>query len=36
VQYVLATIDFSLTSDRSIGMNGTTDHPGLLVALTTS
>ena len=35
VQYVLATIDFSLTSDRSIGMNGTTDHPGLLVALTT-
>jgi hypothetical protein len=35
VQYVLATIDFSLTSDRSIGMDGTTDHPGLLVALTT-
>jgi len=35
VQYVLATIDFSLTSDRSIVMNGTTDHPGLLVALTT-
>lgn len=35
VQYVLATIDFSLTADRSIGMNGTTDHPGLLVALTT-
>jgi len=35
VQYVLATIDFSLASDRSIGMDGTTDHPGLLVALTT-
>ncbi len=35
VQYILATIDFSLTSDRSIRMNGTTDHPGLLVALTT-
>jgi hypothetical protein len=35
VQYVLATIDVSLTSDRSIGMDGTTDHPGLLVALTT-
>ncbi len=34
VQYVLATVDLSLTSDRSIGMNGTTDHPGLLVALT--
>jgi Endonuclease/Exonuclease/phosphatase family len=36
VQYVVATIDFALSSDRSIGMDGTTDHPGLLVALTTS
>ncbi len=35
VQYVLATVGFSLTSDRSVEMNGTTDHPGLLVALTT-
>jgi len=34
VQYVLATVDFSLASDRSIDMNRTTDHPGLLVALT--
>ena len=34
VQYVLATIDFSLGSDRSIAMHGTTDHPGLFVALT--
>jgi hypothetical protein len=35
VQYVVATIDFAVSSDRSIGMDGTTDHPGLLVALTT-
>jgi Endonuclease/Exonuclease/phosphatase family len=35
VQYVLATTDFSLSSDRSIAMDGTTDHPGLFVALTT-
>lgn len=34
VQYVLATTDFSLSSDRSIAMDGTTDHPGLFVALT--
>jgi endonuclease/exonuclease/phosphatase family protein len=34
VQDVLATTDFTAISDRSIGMGGTTDHPGLLVALT--
>jgi endonuclease/exonuclease/phosphatase family metal-dependent hydrolase len=33
VQYVVATTDFTASSDRSIGMGGTTDHPGLLVAL---
>jgi hypothetical protein len=35
VQYVLATIDLSLGPDRSIAMHGTTDHPGLFVALKT-
>lgn len=35
VQFIVATTDFTVSSDRSIGMGGTTDHPGLLVALTT-
>jgi endonuclease/exonuclease/phosphatase family metal-dependent hydrolase len=34
VQQVVATTDFMVSSSRSIGMDGTTDHPGLLVALT--
>lgn len=34
VQHVVATRDFTVRSSRSIGMNGTTDHPSLLVALT--
>ena len=33
VQQILATADFRVRSTRSIGMHGTTDHPGLLVAL---
>src|SRR5262245_53646771 len=36
VQYVLATTDLSAASERAIAMHGTTDHPGLLVALTPS
>jgi endonuclease/exonuclease/phosphatase family metal-dependent hydrolase len=34
VQQIVATTDFTVSSSRSIGMDGTTDHPGLLVALT--
>lgn len=34
VQEVVATPEFTLTSRRSIGMQATTDHPGLLVTLT--
>jgi len=34
VQQILATTDFTVSSSRSIDMYGTTDHPGLLVALT--
>ncbi|NJC74080.1 endonuclease/exonuclease/phosphatase family protein [Planosporangium thailandense] len=34
VQQIVATAEFVLSSRRSIGMDGTTDHPGLLVALT--
>ena len=34
VQEVVATPEFTFTSRRSIGMQGTTDHPGLLVTLT--
>jgi hypothetical protein len=34
VQDIVVTTDFTVSSDRSIGMDGTTDHPGLLVALT--
>jgi hypothetical protein len=36
VQYVLATTDLSPSSEHVIAMHGTTDHPGLLVALTAS
>ena len=36
VQEIVATRDFSLSFGRSIGMDGTTDHPGLLVALTST
>jgi endonuclease/exonuclease/phosphatase family metal-dependent hydrolase len=34
VQEVVATPQFTVTSRRSIGMQATTDHPGLLVTLT--
>jgi hypothetical protein len=34
VQQILVTPDFTVSSSRSIGMDGTTDHPALLVALT--
>jgi len=34
VQHVVATTDFTVSSSRLIGMDGTTDHPSLLVALT--
>jgi endonuclease/exonuclease/phosphatase family metal-dependent hydrolase len=34
VQQIMATTDFTVSSSRSIGMDGTTDHPSLLVALT--
>jgi endonuclease/exonuclease/phosphatase family metal-dependent hydrolase len=34
VQQIVATSDFTVSSSRSIGMDGTTDHPGLLVTLT--
>ena len=34
-QYVVATIDFAVSSHRSISLDGATDHPGLLVGLTT-
>jgi endonuclease/exonuclease/phosphatase family metal-dependent hydrolase len=34
VQQVVATADFAVRSTRLIGMNGMTDHPSLLVALT--
>jgi hypothetical protein len=34
VQQIVATADFTLTSSRSIGMNGSTDHPGLLATFT--
>jgi hypothetical protein len=34
VQHIVATPDFTVSSSRSIGMDGATDHPGLLVALT--
>jgi endonuclease/exonuclease/phosphatase family metal-dependent hydrolase len=33
VQHVVATTDFTVTASRSIAMDGTTDHPGLLVTL---
>jgi endonuclease/exonuclease/phosphatase family metal-dependent hydrolase len=33
-QHVVATTDFTVSSSRLIGMDGTTDHPSLLVALT--
>jgi hypothetical protein len=36
VQYVLATTGLSLSSEHAISMHATTDHPGLLVALTAS
>lgn len=34
VQHVVTTREFAITSRRSIGMDQTTDHPGLLVTLT--
>jgi endonuclease/exonuclease/phosphatase family metal-dependent hydrolase len=34
VQHVVATTDFTVRSTKLIGMDGTTDHPSLLVALT--
>jgi endonuclease/exonuclease/phosphatase family metal-dependent hydrolase len=34
VQQIVATTDFTISSSRLIGMDGTTDHPSLLVALT--
>lgn len=34
VQQVMATTDFAVGYSATISMNGTTDHPGLLVALT--
>jgi hypothetical protein len=34
VQYVFATADLRIRSSRAIGLDGATDHPGLLVALT--
>lgn len=34
VQQVVATPEYTLASHRSIGMQATTDHPGLLVTLT--
>ncbi len=34
VQQIVATSDFTVSSSRMIGMDGTTDHPCLLVALT--
>ena len=36
VQDIVATSDFTITVATSIGMSGTTDHPGLLVALTSA
>jgi endonuclease/exonuclease/phosphatase family metal-dependent hydrolase len=36
VQDIVATTDFTFGFSRSIGMDGTTDHPGLLVALTST
>jgi hypothetical protein len=33
VQHILATADLAVGPGRSIGMGGTTDHPGLLVAM---
>lgn len=33
-QYVVASTDFTVTSARSVGMHGTTDHPGLVADLT--
>jgi hypothetical protein len=36
VQQVVATSDFALASRQSIGMDGTTDHPALLVSLRTA
>jgi len=33
-QHVVATTDFTVSSSRLIGMDGTTDHPSLLVVLT--
>jgi len=36
VQDIVATTDFTVNVTRSIGMSGTTDHPGLLVALALS
>jgi hypothetical protein len=35
VQHVLATPDLTVGSSATVGMAGTTDHPGLLVVLTT-
>jgi hypothetical protein len=34
VQHVVTSSEFTIRSSRSIDMNGTTDHPGLLVTLT--
>ncbi len=34
VQDIVATTDFTFSPGTSIGMDGTTDHPGLLVTLT--
>jgi endonuclease/exonuclease/phosphatase family metal-dependent hydrolase len=34
VQQIVATADFTVDSSRSIGMDGATDHPSLLVTLT--
>lgn len=36
VQEIVATTDFTVSFGRSIAMGGTTDHPGLLVALTST
>ncbi len=36
VQYVVATSEFTGGSHNSIGMNGSTDHPALLVTLTSA
>jgi hypothetical protein len=36
VQHIVATTDFTVKSSRLISMDGTTDHPGLLVDLSST